>query len=139
MDFDLTRREMEVRTYVVLSRLHKKEKRVPYSGNLSREKNFENWWKMGFCGENFRGLLAHAAYCPPSFVTFAEKTFADRHKTAKFAKDFSLESFTLYGICSNCTIPAYKHSLCSTKYTCVCLVLHSDLLLSKTAIQKYSK
>ena len=32
---------------------------------------------------------------------------------------------------SNCTIPAYKHSLCSTKYTCVCLVLHSDLLLSK--------
>ena len=31
----------------------------------------------------------------------------------------------------NCTIPAYKHSLCSTKYTYVCLVLHSDLLLSK--------
>ena len=32
---------------------------------------------------------------------------------------------------SNCTIPAYKHSFHSTKYTCVCLVLHSDLLLSK--------
>ena len=32
---------------------------------------------------------------------------------------------------SNCTIPAYKHSLRSTKYTCVCLVLHSELLLSK--------
>ena len=32
---------------------------------------------------------------------------------------------------SNCTIPAYKHSFRSTKYTCVCLVLHSDLLLSK--------
>ena len=32
---------------------------------------------------------------------------------------------------SNCTIPAYKHSFRSTKYTYVCLVLHSDLLLSK--------
>ena len=40
---------------------------------------------------------------------------------------------------SNCTIPAYKHSLCSTKYTCVCLVLHSDLLRIKTAVQKYSR
>ena len=27
---------------------------------------------------------------------FGEKTFANSHKTAKFAKDFSLESFPLY-------------------------------------------
>ena len=29
---------------------------------------------------------------------FADKTFADCHKNAKFAKVFSLESFRLYGI-----------------------------------------
>ena len=47
---------------------------------------------MGFLGENFRGLLARTAYCPPSLQTFAEKTFTDRYK-AKFTKVFSLESF----------------------------------------------
>ena len=29
---------------------------------------------------------------------FAEKTFANSHKTSKFVKVFSLESFPLYGI-----------------------------------------
>ena len=29
---------------------------------------------------------------------FADKTFADCHKNAEFAKVFSLESFRLYGI-----------------------------------------
>ena len=38
---------------------------IPYSGNISREKTFAYWWKMEFCGENFRRLLAHTAYCPP--------------------------------------------------------------------------
>ena len=28
-------------------------------------------------------------------------------------------------------LPTNTSSLCSTKYTCVCLVLHSELLLSK--------
>ena len=32
---------------------------------------------------------------PPNFV---EKTFANSHKTSKFAKVFSLESFPLYSI-----------------------------------------
>ena len=31
---------------------------VPYSGKLSREKTFANWWKYDFRGENFRGLPA---------------------------------------------------------------------------------
>ena len=35
---------------------------------------------------------------PTVYQAFAEKTFADRHKTVKFAKLFSLESFPLYGI-----------------------------------------
>ena len=32
---------------------------------------------------------------------------------------------------SNCTIAAHKRCFRSTKYTCVCLVLHSGMLLSK--------
>ena len=58
---------------------------TPYSGNLLREKTFANCRNMGFRGEIFRGLLARTAYCLPSFQKFAEKTFADRYKTAKFA------------------------------------------------------
>ena len=36
---------------------------ILYSGKLSREKTFVNWWKKkpDFCGENFRRLLAFAA------------------------------------------------------------------------------
>ena len=51
-----------------------------------------------FRGKNFRGLLTFAApkdAMPPNFV---EKTFADSHKSVKFAKVFSLESFLLYDI-----------------------------------------
>ena len=33
---------------------------IPYSGKLSREKTFANWWKYNFCGENFHRLLAFA-------------------------------------------------------------------------------
>ena len=36
--------------------------------------------------------------CRSSLQTIAEKTFADRHEKAKFAKVFSLESFPLYSI-----------------------------------------
>ena len=54
--------------------------------------------KLGFCGENFRGLLACTAHCQLSLQTIIEKTFADRYKTAIFAKVFSLESFPLYSI-----------------------------------------
>ena len=39
-------------------------------------------------------VLAQVATCP----SFAEKIFANSHKTSKFAKVFSLESFLLYGI-----------------------------------------
>ena len=49
-----------------------------------------------FCGENFRRLLTCATpkdTMPPNFM---EKTFTNSHKTLKFPKDFSLESFPLY-------------------------------------------
>ena len=63
--------------------------------------------KMEFRGENFRGLLASTAYCRPSLQTIAEKTFAERHKTAKFAKVYSLESFPLYCICKDAHTPIF--------------------------------
>ena len=53
--------------------------------------------KLRFHGENFRGLLARTAYCLPFLQTIAEKTFADRHKRAKFLKVFPLESYPLHG------------------------------------------
>ena len=55
-----------------------------------------------FRGENFRGstvgwdACAHVHLRPSKF---AEKTFTNGSKPAKFAKVLSLESFPLYGIC----------------------------------------
>ena len=46
-------------------------------------------------GENFHGLLAFAVPKDTTPQNFVEKTFANSHKTAKFAKVFSLESFLL--------------------------------------------
>ena len=53
---------------------------------------------MEFRRENFRGLLACTAYSRPSLQSIVEKTFADKLKTARFSKVFSLESFPLYSI-----------------------------------------
>ena len=51
--------------------------------------------------ENFRGRkLLRIAPVPKDATppNFAEKTFVNSHKTAKFVKVFSLEHFPLYGI-----------------------------------------
>ena len=64
-----------------------------------------------FEGENFRKLVKNTIAVDKTFVNlacfcrakdtmptnFAEKTFANSHKTVKFTKVFSLESFSLYG------------------------------------------
>ena len=47
--------------------------------------------------ENFRGLRAFAVPKDNMPQNFAEKTFANSYKTAKFMKVFSLESFRLNG------------------------------------------
>ena len=55
-----------------------------------------NWWKKIFADKTF----ADCPLVPPKDATppnFTEKTFTNSHKTVKFAKVFSLESFTLYG------------------------------------------
>ena len=43
------------------------------------------------------GLLAFAVPKDVTYPNFLEKTFANSHKTTKFAKLFSLESFPIYG------------------------------------------
>ena len=73
-------------------------KAILYSGKLSREKTFANWWKRQF---SWRKLSRNACCAAPKDTTppnFAEKNFVNSHKTAKFAKVFSLESFPLYDI-----------------------------------------
>ena len=67
------------------------------SGKLLRKKLSRIVEKYDFHGENFHGLLACAAPKDATPQNFAEKTFTNSHKTTKFAKVFSLESFPLYG------------------------------------------
>ena len=54
--------------------------------------NFRESWKKDFRREHF-----HKNATRPNFM---EKTSANGHKTLKFMKVFSLESFLLYGITS---------------------------------------
>ena len=54
--------------------------------------------KYNFRIENFHGLLAFAMPKDTMTQNFAEKTFANSHKTMKFTKVFSLEIFPLYSI-----------------------------------------
>ena len=79
----------------------KKKYKHMYSKKLLREKIFVNLWKVRFRRENIRGLLAFAVPKDATPLNFVEKTCANSHKTAKFAKVFSLEIFPLYGTCGN--------------------------------------
>ena len=63
--------------------------------------------KYDFHGEDSRRLLACATPKDATPPDFAEKTFVNSHKTVKFAKVFSLESFPIYSSCSrNCSFHA---------------------------------
>ena len=66
--------------------------------------------KYDFRGENFRRLLALATPKDTTPQNFMEKTFKISHKTPKFAKVFSLESFPLYGMFSSSHILPYAHT-----------------------------
>ena len=70
---------------------------MPYSGKLSRKKTFAKWWKIQFSRRKLSRIArfyhAKGRHAP----NFEEKTFVYSHKTTKFAKVFSLESFPLYG------------------------------------------
>ena len=72
------------------------------AGNFRGRKLSRIGEKYDFRRENFRGLLACAAPKDATPLNFAEKTFTNSHKTVKFSKVFSLESFPLYGSgCAN--------------------------------------
>ena len=74
---------------------------IPYSEKLLREKTLANWRKKkDFCGENVCRLLPFAVPTDATPPNFVEKSIANSHKTVKFVKVFSLESFTLYDILS---------------------------------------
>ena len=68
------------------------------AGNFQGRKLSRIGEKYDFRGENFHRLLACAVPKDATHPNFMEKTFANSHKTTKFAKVFSLESFLLYGI-----------------------------------------
>ena len=67
------------------------------AGNFRGRKLSRIGEKSNFRRENFCGLLAFATPKNATPLKFHEKTFANSHKTAKFTKVFSLESFPLYG------------------------------------------
>ena len=71
---------------------------IPYNGKLLRGKTLRIDEKYNFHGEKFHGLLALAAPKDTTPPNFAEKTFANSHKTVKFAKVSPSKSFPLYGI-----------------------------------------
>ena len=92
-------------TNLVLSTFEKYDLHSTVSGKISREKSFVNIndEKYGFHRENFRILLTFAVPKDATPPNFAEKTFVNSHKTAKFTKVFSLESFPLYSKFSKST------------------------------------
>ena len=67
-------------------------------GNFQERKLLRIGENYNFRWENFRGLLAFAAPKVPHTQILRRKTFMNSHKTTKFAKVFSLESFPLYGM-----------------------------------------
>ena len=67
------------------------------AGNFRGRKLSQIGKKYDFCGENFHRLLACAVLKDPTPPKFHGENFMNSHKTAKFAKVFSLKSFPLYG------------------------------------------
>ena len=63
--------------------------------------------------ENFCGLLGTTNWVWVWLSIFAEKTFVDRHKTMKFVKVFSLESFPLCGIHACTCTQHMKYNSCT--------------------------
>ena len=58
---------------------------LPYSGKLSLEKSFTDWWKIIFFGEK---SVADCSLVPPKDTTslnFVEKISVNSHKTSKFS------------------------------------------------------
>ena len=74
-------------------------------GNFQGRKLSRIGEKYDFRGENFRGLLACAAPKDATPPNFAEKTFANSHKTTKFARlsPSKVSRYTVAAIFTNIT------------------------------------
>ena len=66
-------------------------------GNFQGRKLSRIGEKYDFPGENFHGLLTFAMPKDATPQILQGETFVYSHKTTKFAKVFSLNSFPLYG------------------------------------------
>ena len=66
------------------------------AGNFRERKLSQIGEKYNFRGENFHRLLTFPVPKDTMPQNFAEKNFANSHKTTKFVKVFSPESFLLY-------------------------------------------
>ena len=66
---------------------------LPYSGKLSKEKTFTNWWKYDFRGENF--CSAKGRHAP----NFAEKTSAYIATKQQNSWKFSPSKVLRYTVC----------------------------------------
>ena len=79
-------------------------------GNFRGRKLLQIGEKYDFRGENFCGLLVFAAPNNVTSPNFVMKTFANSHKTMKFVKVCSLESFPLYS--SKYLLKTFLDELC---------------------------
>ena len=71
---------------------------VPYSRKLSRKKTFANWWNLRFSQRKLSQIVHFSHAKGHHAPKFHRETFASSHKTVKFVKVFSLQSFLLYSI-----------------------------------------
>ena len=71
---------------------------IPYSRKLLRKKTFTNWWNLRF-SQRKRSQIAHFSHAKGHHAPkFHGETFTSSHKTVKFVKVFSLQSFLLNSI-----------------------------------------
>ena len=108
---------------------------IPYSRKLSREKTFANWWKNQKNRFSQRKLSRIARLCRAKDATppnFAEKTFTNSHKTAKFTKvwkfpaiQYALSTKTIFiNTVMYCVL-----RVCVCVCVCVCIqVMHMCVL-----------
>ena len=103
--------DVDLRLKVINNAQHIALKQYRIAGNFWGRKLSRIGEKYDFHGENIPRLLARAVLKDTTPPNFMEKTFANNHKTVKFAKVLSLESFLLYGTSVNhFKIPKFSHA-----------------------------
>ena len=86
---------------------------IPYSGEFSWEKFFENCLELRFCGEKFREWL-QAQLTTPTILNFMQKIFARGHQFVKFSPTKI----------SRCTVLCHNASRHCEYDACTCTYVH---------------